>query len=355
MVKTLKLQNGFKRRLNSSMLLAKYDFKNKVIYSKEFLTNLYYKLEKELIPNSKIDENCKMISNMVDTFLSKQDQAKLSSFHKKIVFDDNLLNEITEKSNNSLTLKEIRCMYLAEYPKSKFGIETLRIHLIKNLKIKYLQCCLKNEKSEGPLHDLMLINYATLLLKAIDNDHIILYADEASFNDHKNNRKYWISSKSKKIKINKGRIPSISALAVISKYGLLNFQLNENTNTSEDFIEFIKNTELILRTNQLFSDHYKKQKISLIIDNCKLHCSKLTRKSLRKGKINIIYQPTYLPIINSTELIWSHCKRKMSRMNIKCRKIEVQKQLEILKDTPLYWAYRNTSKKLLELIKNLMK
>lgn len=107
-----------------------------------------------------------------------------------------------------------------------------------------------------------------------------------------------------------GRIPSITTLGIISEKGLMKFKCSSETLKAKDFIDFIKELEEELKfSNDEMRNLYYDKRITIILDNSKLHTSKASIKVLKKSNFNFIFQPAYSPFYNSIENLWSLLKR----------------------------------------------
>lgn len=102
-----------------------------------------------------------------------------------------------------------------------------------------------------------------------------------------------------RLNVNKSRINMISA---ISNRGTARFMLYTDTMTSERLIEFMK---------RLIKD--AKRKVYLILDNLRVHHSKLVKEwlEINRGSIQVYYLPSYSPELNPDEYLNGDLKRSV--------------------------------------------
>lgn len=336
----------------SCILEGNKDLKANIMYSNEEINSLVCTLTKYLGDKYIIKPEDESINNKVDEFLNKNTVSHKKKLKRRIIFDEVFLKEIINSPSDSLTICAIKEKYIQKYPKQSFSDETLRRYLLNVMDYSFKKCHLNNIKSTYPVSKFMMFCYIKRYIDLLKNNHVIIFIDECSINEHKNTSKFWVKKGECNIRYNQGRLKSISVIGALDQNGLINYSLNENSNTALDFQKFISLTELTLQNHSIYSDMLEKRKITIIVDNSKLHTSKLTRKFLKKSRFNVIFQPSYSPYINGIEMVWSLLKSKLKRRIPKNKKEEVIIELEKMKSLNFKWIYEKIIKHLIEFLKN---
>lgn len=247
----------------------------------------------------------------------KNRPTKVSSRRRKIYFDLNKLETIVLDSNEFLSLKEIKHKYQQLYPESKFCLETLRKYLQRECNIYFKSINIVNNKSINTSADDLICIYSEELSKLINQKHIIMYCDESSFNETNLRKKILNNGLKRKVLSNKGRIKSISAMAVISVKGVEHFKLTDSTFKGDDFIDFMNELEDKITKIPEYNEFFYNNRITVICDNARIHTMKKNIKKLKKLKLNILFQPPYSPQVNAIELLWALIKKQKNKRIMK--------------------------------------
>lgn len=289
----------------------------KLIKRKEIIT--YDELLELVEELSKCTSNClnknnsDYIEEKVKIFLTNLKNPKQTFKNKKVCFNDEILTEIIESNTHSKTLKEIKSEYINKTNTSSFSISCLRRYMINYLGYSYRKCSLIHEETTSVNNIYRNFVFLKKLLEVIKNEHVIAFLDESSFSDRSLSKKFWIRKKATTIKHNRGRLKSISCISMICKNGVINYSLNDQAYDSNSFIDFISKTTEILENDEKFRNDIELRKFTVILDNAKIHCSRISIKQLKNGKINAIFQPPYSPMFNGCELLWGNLKKKIRR------------------------------------------
>lgn len=313
--KTIKLKNvEVKKPFIFSSTIFSRRLKNKQDYKKD--PYLKATLER-LLSISKQKYSTKLKNKFINHFSQNfQDKREIFySLKKKMAFDSSLLNKIINNENKVQTIKEISNKYRSFFPKLKFSNSSLYRWIKQVMKVKFCSCKFENAKIMNKDKDLIDIIFIEKYIELISKEHVIFYLDEASFNEHKNSKKFWVTDNSEKLKINSGRIKSISVMSIISESGICHFETTRNKFNADIFLNFINKVNNILINNNQLKEKLLNGQITVIIDNSRVHSSKSIIKELFKQKINILFQPVYRPIYNSTELLWSIAKKHMNKFS----------------------------------------
>lgn len=344
-------KNKPKHFVISSLLTAKKNMKKNLYFSKQEIIDLKQVIDSNVCFLPLIKEKDQDIKNLINHFVSQQSVRHNNHYKRKIIFDDELLRFIINNNEQSLTIKEIKAEYCKYNPNAKFCLDTLRKYIQNKLNFSYKECKMKNIKTTDSISDLMMLTFINLYVRLIKDKHLILFADECSFNENKLTKKFWVDKINPIIRSNYGRLKSISVIGAISNTGLIHYSLNNKSNDSNSFISFVKQMQEICEKDNNISHFLNNRKATIILDNSKLHTSKIARRFLRKCRFNILYQPTYSPKVNGIEMIWGLAKRKLARKIEKNREHEIIQELEKYKNHKLDWVYRKVNKELRDFLK----
>lgn len=259
-----------------------------------------------------LDDNNQQLLNRVNEFLELR-SIKKSSLKTKHTIDEKLIKIIINESPNVKTLKEINSEYRRVYSKSNFTNQTLRRFIRNKMNYTLRKIPIYNKKITSEKANLETLFFMEKFTEALEKDALIVFMDESSFLNRSLSKRMWVNKDDKTFKYNEGRLTSLSVIAAVCKDGLINFNISKLTYNSQSFIEFIKSVENELWINKKYSDKIMKNNVYIILDNAKTHTSKITRKELANVKMNFIYQPSYRPSFNVTELLWATIKNKRTK------------------------------------------
>lgn len=282
-----------------------------------FSRNMIQATIKEL--NNNTNKSLELINPQIVDFESKLNQfmsitkPQANNIKKKCIFDNLLLTQMLQNPTKSFSLREIKQEHDNKHPRMKFSISTLHRHITKEMKYRYGKVELVNKKVNSDKAMLMNLIYAEKLLKILVNKHTILYLDETSIAEKQLSKNFWIKKGQNVKRENSGRLKSLSIIGVISNNGLIHYNLIDGTYNSHNFKLFMEELNVSLNSNPNFAQKLKNAEVTVIMDNAKIHTSKSSRRSLRKGRINILYLPPYSPFFNPIEQLWGGLKKRKAR------------------------------------------
>lgn len=309
-IKTNWKNKTFKTNVYSSIFHGDYLKKNDFqINSNAFEENInfineYYKL------NDLKDKSNEMIYSL-NKFYKEFKQRRKPLLKNKIFFNNTeLINIINNSKGKFISIKKIREEYLKKHNITSFSKSTLRRYLINQLGYIFKNVNIINKRALIVENSYYCYAFVNKFKEISNNDHIICYLDEASFNEHPKRKKLWYSNFYPFNVVNNGRINSISLMLLITKDQILHYELSENTNNSSNFINFIVEFENYLSNNSKHKDKYEQKKITIILDNSRIHICKSIIKELLKFKTNFLFLPPYQPTMNAVEYVFSFLKKK---------------------------------------------
>lgn len=306
-----------KNNIFSSIITANRKHKrNKLptIKKRKLIFNYY---EKKLYPYMKKKKTkTEKIIKEIELFISKSEETRVTLRRKKY-FDDKILLSILDNTSKSLTLKQVKDLYNQYTGINNYSLTTLRRYIRNKLKYKFISVKLFNKRIDSDQANNIEIVYIEKYMELLKNEHVILFLDETSVCENNNNKKFWYNRKKENIIYNSGRIKSVSITGVISSEGLLYYKLNDIKNNAESFYAFIRDFEGKLKENDVFKEKLKERKISIILDNARIHTAKSIRKRLKELSFNFVFQPPYSPFYNGIELLWGKLKIKKKRLIIR--------------------------------------
>ncbi len=148
------------------------------------------------------------------------------------------------------------------------------------------------------------------IVEIITNEGIIIYIDESSFSNIKHNFKTWVHRNRKEFRTHPGRIKSVSLMLAVTMDKIIHYEINTNTNTSQDFLKFLQTLDDIIELDNYLKSKKSENLLWILADNCKIHKTEEIRTFIRKAKLNIIYIVPYSPQYNLVEFIFSVLKRR---------------------------------------------
>ena len=157
--------------------------------------------------------------------------------------------------------------------------------------------------------------YPAIAQKAHREDAEIHWGDETGLrSDDVNGRSYALKGKTP-VQCVKGTPEKINMISTVTNKGQLRFMFYKETMTTQLFISFLK--RLIRGSGK---------KIFLIVDNLRVHHSKVVSEWLEENKafIEIFYLPSYSPDLNPDELLNSTLKNNLGKKPESKRKGELE-------------------------------
>lgn len=314
--KSVTLKKGLKKQMNRIFSSIK-EYSRWCLNKKEYDHDLAAHVINKLSELYELKEHFiigKEFNKEIDMFLNKYSIRKEKRLSKTIPIYSKLIDDIIGKATHNITVKEIR----EEVEKNisrKISQSTIRRAMLKQ-GYKYKQVNLKHFKQIGIRSDLTTLLFANKLIQHKEKDNLICYLDESCFNCNIKTSKHWIKPESNRTFISPGRIPSISAIGIISENGLHKVSVTNKTFKGKDFENFIKELSVEFQSHNNYKDLYNSKKIVIVLDNSRNHTSRASLKAIGKTNFHFIFQPPYSPFLNAIENLWSLLKRKRRRLTI---------------------------------------
>ncbi len=154
--------------------------------------------------------------------------------------------------------------------------------------------------------------YSLLFLKKFlftqDTSQELLFIDECSATNDFKSVKCWQHKNGTGVHYTPGRLESFSVIACIYNKNIISYSVKQGTNNSESFIEFIKLLEKKVLEDSQLSQKLRERKLTIVLDNARIHTSKLSLAFLKAGPFNVVYLPPYSPELNPIEKLWAYVK-----------------------------------------------
>lgn len=159
------------------------------------------------------------------------------------------------------------------------------------------------ERSDERVRTWLQDEYPAIALKAKKDNAEIHWGDETGLrSDDVNGRSYSPKGKTPVQKV-KGTPEKLNMISTITNRGQMRFMFYKETMTAQLLIKFLKR---LIRSCE--------RKIILILDNLRVHHSKILQEWLAENKafIEIFFLPSYSPDLNPDEILNSDLKRAIS-------------------------------------------
>ena len=129
----------------------------------------------------------------------------------------------------------------------------------------------------------------------------IISLDESSFDSHIQHNYGWSKYGTKKVIIKTNKRVRYTLLCATGYKNIINYKIVKNSADKMIFLKFIK---------QLIRKLDKNKKYYIIMDNCRIHHSKIFKEYMKKyNNIEIIYNVPYSPESNPIEKVFSELKK----------------------------------------------
>ncbi len=231
---------------------------------------------------------------------------------KRNLLNNNLLIQIYNESKNKkhiLTLKSFKPLYQKKH-NLNFSLITLRRHLRENLNMRFRKVTIANErinKLENKITEKIFINE---FLHAKKNGHHFIYIDESGFCNTRKSKKGWVKL-NEEIKIfGNCRIKQVNLIFSHDEMRGIEKLINLNTVNKGVFLDFLQNLLNKIKLDFDLKEKHKLKKITLIIDNAKIHKGNEIREFCINNELNILYLPPYMPMFNPIETVFSLMKKE---------------------------------------------
>ena len=234
---------------------------------------------------------------------TEQEQDIQNTILTKIPEDFDLVETLwTKKNINEMIRKKLNI----SLPLSTLGDYLFRWNITSQRPIR-------RAKTQSPekIDQWMNYDYPEIHKRAMEENAEIFFGDETTIqNTTGYMREYAPTNNPPVVKIDKAKKIKINMISAISRRGKLSFMLFVGNMNSQLFIVFLK---------RLTVDRITKggiRKIFLIVDNSRVHHSKIVKTWLEenKDKIEVFFLPSYSPEYNPDELLNSYLKRNMGQV-----------------------------------------
>lgn len=206
------------------------------------------------------------------------------------------------KKRENITLKRI-CKKYQRKTGNKIS-KTSIFYLLKNkLKYKYLKTMPKTNKLKETSSIIRAFVFIKVIARALLLKMKIIYLDESNFQLENNNLRIWRRPNESPYfrAIKRGRKNIILAL---TNEEILLYKINNGTNRSSDFYEFMQN--LIEKINKEDLSNYL-----IVMDNCSIHLTKKLKDFYSLNKLKILTIVPYFSQLNSVEVFFNYLKQKL--------------------------------------------
>ena len=206
------------------------------------------------------------------------------------------------KHREKISLKKICRKY---YKMTGYNISKSYVAgILKNkLNIKFLKTNPKTSILNSISSKIRGFIFLKTVLNALRLNLKIIYIDESNFQIKNNHLKVWRKNRELPLfKVGKpGRRNIISA---ITNEELLLYQINKGTNTSETFLNFMKELLGILKKKSIDNSLF-------IMDNCTIHLTKMLKAFYKENNLKILTIVPHCSDFNAIELLFGFIKQRI--------------------------------------------
>lgn len=231
----------------------------------------------------------------------------LLNFSPNICILNDKLKTIQEIINNwkkreNMSLKRI-CRKYRKKTGNKISKTSMQYLLKKKLKYKYLKTMPKTDKLAQTSSIIRSFVFIKVIARALFLKMKIIYLDETNFQLENNNLRIWRKPNETLYfkSLNRGRKNLILA---VTKEEILLYKINNGTNRSSDFFEFMK--ILIEKINKEDLPNYL-----IVMDNCSIHLTKQLKDFYSSEKLKILTIVPYFSELNAVEIVFNYLKQKL--------------------------------------------
>lgn len=253
--------------------------------------------------SNKADHYVNLLNEMPDDLYSKYPQnfPIKSKFVKKDIEEDlNCPDDI------QYTIKEIATRYGYKY-------STIYKYIKHDLGYTYKKASSLNIRSFNKDTPSKLLIFYDKLKRIKDSNSIIIYIDESKFVSDKKSKSRWVKNDTSNIVYSPDSSTSFNLVVAISMTDVIYYEIHDSNLNSNLFSKFLTNLKDKIIEKYYYSHENILTEIYLVIDNCKVHCSKITVRCFQDCKFNILYIPEYCPFVNTVEYVFRVLKKKFYR------------------------------------------
>lgn len=225
-------------------------------------------------------------------------------------FAVNVKNILDDFGNERITLKLIQEEYLSRYQK-KLSLMTISRILRFHLNYHYRKTSVKNPKIKDKEYILMSYIFLNSIIHALELGLNITYIDEVSFSVENNNYFTWRANDTIITNGPKTNTKNrFNAIVAIDENEVLYANIFSKNITSDDFISYLEELFERIGENKINNSLF-------ILDNAKIHVSKLVKNYIKNKNVKIITNVPYCSFFNSIELLFRSMKNITYKKNFK--------------------------------------
>ena len=238
---------------------------------------------------------------------------------------DNFCNKVLEEEQSHLTRQEDVKIWIRRYICDQRGgvtakkikdhvIKTLgktislseiRWYLKQNLNLSFKKGWPRPADIDNNKISLLRILYTIRLAKAINNKILTINVDESSFSNELWNERSWLKRGVNSEIISMRFRGSVSLILAVTSDGDYFGATIKSRLNSDSFIDFILKLEDWIEQRNIRNG----REIIVILDNCSIHRSRVTKEALKETKIKFWYLPQYSPSLAPVELVFAQLKK----------------------------------------------
>jgi hypothetical protein len=220
-------------------------------------------------------------------------------------------------TNSHYTKKQIMDKYNSLNPNTKVTI----YHITVLLKFYHLS---KYKLKPRPIHIFSqhyrneLLIYLQFLTYFISKEFTIIYLDETSCNRYSiKTKRFWATKNDymknyKYYKQKKFSFKSLQLLVASNRDGVLVYDKFHGNNNAKIYVKFIKKVYEFIVKNDI-------KKPLLILDNSRIHRSKLLLNEFKNLNLTVLFGVRYFCDLNYCEMMFNSLKRQLSNSRIRNR------------------------------------
>lgn len=184
------------------------------------------------------------------------------------------------------------------------------------------------QRDETLVNEWMAVEYPKIKARAKNEGATIFFGDESGIRSDYHSGTTWGKSGETPVVSVTGSRYRLNMISAVSAKGEFRFITVDGSVNADVFRKFIKRLVAGM-----------KQKIFLVLDNCRIHHAKKVKELVdsMSERIELFFLPAYSPQLNPDELAWAHVKGKLGRQSVKSKddlKTKVLSALRALQKTP---------------------
>ena len=206
------------------------------------------------------------------------------------------------KKREKINLKKI-CNKFYKITGNKISKSYVSGILKNKLNIKFLKTSPKTIKLNSISSKIRGFIFLNVILNALKLKLKIIYIDESNFQIQNNHLKIWRK---------RGELPYFKVgspgrrniISAISNEELLLYQIDNGTNNSTTFLDFMKNLMEVLNEKSIADG-------LVVMDNCSIHLTKTLQDFYKEQNLKVLTIVPYCSEFNAIELLFGFLKQKI--------------------------------------------